>query len=609
MTAALHKEITNAIARVKVDPTYIAYSALANLTDSAPDLGFPQYRISILRNFTIEPLIPVIKGEAMRLGVAADVRLSDFDAIAESVFNSQSQIYSHDPHLMIMAQWPETWSPALTNKFLTLTPEQIDDEVERVVETTRNLIQAIRLKSTAPLIINNFLLPTTRTLGILDFQSESHQTHVILRLNRALLEMSKSFPDVYWIDLMSLFSRVGYDNAVDQRNWHIARAPLSKNVLVPLGLEYAKFIRALSGKTRKCLVLDCDNTLWGGVIGEDGLDGIKLGQTHPGSSFVTFQQECLNLYNRGVILALCSKNNEADVLDVFKNHPDTVLKEHHFATWQVNWDDKATNIRRIADELNIDIDSLVFVDDNAFECDWVRSQLPQVEVIHLPKEPFHYRRDLISPGFFDSLAFSSEDKKRSTMYVSDNQRKQRMMAATSLEDYLVNLNLRAEIGRPNKDDLPRISQLTQKTNQFNVTTKRYTEGDIERFFGAPNSDVFFLRLADRISELGLIGVAIVEYRDTVADIDSLLLSCRALGRGAEEVLLCAIQKSAATRACKKLTGTYLMSKKNMQVSDFYEKHGFTLAEKTPHGTRWELALEGRPLPNYPNWINVLEINT
>lgn len=604
----MNEEVIDAIARVKIEPTYVTYSALANFAEAVVEQGFEPYRIAVLRNYTIEPLIPVIKGEAVRLGLAPDVYVGDFDAIAESVLNSASQLYKHKPDIILVAQWAETVSPLLTTKFLTLSTQQVEDEVARIVDTMEYWLSAIRSNCDAPVVVNNFPLPSFATLGILDYQSESYQIHSLLKLNNELLKLSKKFTDVYWLDVLGLFARVGYVAAFDERNWHIARAPISKHALLPLGLEYAKFIRALRGKTRKCLVLDCDNTLWGGVVGEDGLDGIKLGNTYPGSSFVSFQQECVNLYNRGVILALCSKNNEVDVLEVFRNHPDSVLKEHHFSAWQINWDDKATNLTRIAEELNIGIDSLVFVDDNVFECDWVRKQLPQVEVVNLSKETYHYRNELMLSGYFDSLTFSGEDKKRSQMYVSDNQRKQLLKTASSFEDYLSGLGLQAEIGRPEAKDVPRVSQLTQKTNQFNVTTRRYTEGDIERFLASEDTEIFSLKLADRISELGLIGVAIVKYQNDVAEVDSLLMSCRALGRGAEDVLMSLIYQRAKQRGSTKLVGTYLKSKKNSQVADFYLKQGFELLEESPEGTRWGQTIEANVTKDYPKWMTVKETN-
>jgi len=599
------ENIHDAILRVKLEKSYISYSALSNLSDEAISLGFEPYRIAILRNFTVEPLIPVLKGEAIRLGLAPDIYIGDFDAIAESVMNKESDLYSFNPNIIFIAQWAEAISPALTTKFLSLTKDEIEAEILRLISTTESWFQSMREHSNVPVVINNFLNTNLVTLGVLDYQSEDYQNHTLTKLNQMLLKMSKKFSDIYWVDFKDIFSQIGYENSFDERSWQKARAPISKHALLPVGLEYTKFIRALHGKTRKCLVLDCDNTLWGGIVGEDGIDGIKLGVDYPGTSFLAFQQECLNLYHRGVILALCSKNNEADVLQVFAEHKDCVLKEHHFATWQINWDDKATNLVRIAENLNIGIDSLVFVDDNPFECEWVLRELPQVEVVNLSKYPHHYRKELLSPGFFDSLTFSSEDKKRSDLYVQDNYRKRILKNATSFESYLNELGLEAEVGYPCRSDIQRISQLTQKTNQYNLTTHRYTEGDVERFLKSDDKEVLYLRLKDRISDLGLIGVAIIQYDGFVANIDSFMMSCRALGRGSEDVLMSIILKRSKQRGCKKLVGTYIKTKKNTQVADFYEKQNFKFLENNGEKTVWELSIEGG-VKEYPRWIAVKE---
>jgi FkbH-like protein len=608
MKTNFNQDLLAAIRRVSEKPTYINYNILANFSEEAEQLGLETCRIGILRNFTIEPAIPVLKGEVIRLGLAPDVFVADFDSIAESVFNSSSQFYVHKPQIILLALWLEGLSHKLICSFLTLTNEEVEAEIVRIIDTMKSWFQAIRTNSSAPILVNNFPLPNFITLGILDYQFDNYQIHTLLRLNSLLLRESKNFKDIYWVNTLGLFANIGYDTAVDQRCWETARAPLSKYALVPFGVEYGKFIRALRGKTRKCLVLDCDNTLWGGIIGEDGLKGIKLSSIYPGSAFIAFQEECLNLYNRGIILALCSKNNEIDVLEILNKHPDCILKEHHFSTWQINWDDKATNLIRIAESLNIGLDSLVFIDDSLFECDWVRTQLPQVEVIHLGKEVANYSKELVSHGFFDSLAFSGEDKKRSQMYVGEHKRKKILESASSFEEYLSGLELCAKIGFPLSGDIPRISQLTQKTNQFSMTTRRYTEGDIENFLKKDDADVLYLKLSDKVSELGLIAVAIVEYKNSAAEIDSFMMSCRALGRGAEDVVMGAIYKLALSRDCNKLLGIYIPSKKNMQVADFYLKRGFNLVEDKPERQVWERELSDQMLKNYPKWIAVEETN-
>jgi FkbH-like protein len=315
--------------------------------------------------------------------------------------------------------------------------------------------------------------------------------------------------------------------------------------------------------------------LWGGIIGEDGLPGIKLGKTHPGSAYYEFQQEILNLFNRGIILAVCSKNESEDVLQVFRNHPDMLLKEKHIAAFKVNWEDKPANLRRIAQELNIGLDSLVFVDDSQFEADLVRTALPEVEVIHLPENrAVEYKYILASCGLFDTLALSEEDKNRGAMYKAEAARKELLSTTTDMKTYLSSLEMQLEIRFPDTFSTPRVAQLTQKTNQFNLTTRRYSESNIREFLEASNSDVILLKVRDKFGDYGIVGACILRYDEVTALIDSFLLSCRVIGRGVEEAFLAEALKLAAQKNCQIVVGEYYASAKNAQVKDFYVKQGF-----------------------------------
>ncbi|MEQ9575458.1 MAG: HAD-IIIC family phosphatase [Rhodospirillales bacterium] len=358
----------------------------------------------------------------------------------------------------------------------------------------------------------------------------------------------------------------------------------------------------LFGQVRKCLVLDCDGTLWGGIVGEDGLDGIKVS-----AAYQAFQREALNLRRRGVMLAICSKNNEPDVLEVLREHPDMLLREEHFVATQINWDDKATNLRRIAEELNIGIDALVFADDNAFECDFIRQAVPDVAVLHVSGDPSGFRTLLTDRAFFDTPTLSAEDAKRSEMMAAERTRKQMVSSAESLEDYLRSLEIVATIGVPGPREIGRVAQLTQKTNQFNLTTRRYTEGDIERFLAAPDMGVYYLKLRDKVSDIGLIGVAITRPQENGVrlEIDTFLMSCRALGRGAEDALIARIAKDAAMNGYREIVGSYLPTKKNGQVADFYAKRGFAKLPGQGEGTSWSLDLGGQGV-DIPDWIHLTD---
>jgi FkbH-like protein len=593
--------------RLARNPDYSAHLALSSLLDSltAVESGLEPLRIAVLRNFTIEPLMPVLKAQMVLAGFHPVVYMGDFDAIAGEVLDPVSRLYTFTPDIVILAQWLEPLAPRLTGRFASLSAEDVRDEVDRVSRTVAGLLGGVRSRLSAPVLLNNHPLPDFPALGILDAQAPGFQCGTILQLNAELGRIAAAHADTYVVDLMTLLARVGSGGGIDQRRWRAARAPLGREVLVPLGREYVKFIRAIRGRARKCLVLDCDDTLWGGVIGEDGVVGIQVGDSHPGSMFQDVQRQALALRDRGVLLALCSKNNEADVLEVLREHPGMLLRDTDLVAWQVNWDDKVTNLRRLAEQLNIGLDSLVFVDDNPFECDYVRAALPEVAVVHFAGDAAALRAELGEAGFFDQLAFSAEDRRRSEMYRADQERRSLEQRATSLEEYLADLAIVAEVGRAGPASRPRIAQLTQKTNQFNLTTRRYTESEIGSLAASADADVLFLSLRDRVAELGIVGVAILRYAEAAAEIDTFLLSCRALGRGAEQALLSWAMQAAAARGCVTVVGRYRPTAKNSQVAAFYERHGFTAVGATAAESVWRRAAAEVPMP--PPWITTIVI--
>lgn len=584
--AVNNEKLRVAIDRIKKDATIGAYTALSNILtpEFASDLA--PLRIGVVRNITVEPLIPIIRGEFSRFGFLADVFVGDFDTIAAETLNPVSALYAHNPEIILIINWLETLSTALTTGFITLSPDDTQKEIDRVILQLQVWVTGVRKNSSAPVIINNYPIVDLPTLGIIDSQSETGHTAIIHQLNRELLKVLKTIPDVYIIDYYSVIYRIGLNHAVDYRYWQIARSPLKRDALIALGVEYGKYLRALRGKSRKCIVLDCDNTLWGGVLGEDGIDGIKIGSTYPGNGFVSFQKEILNLYHRGVLLTLCSKNNEEDVFEALEKHPEMILKKHHFASWQINWEDKASNIMRISKTLNIGLDSMVFVDDSEFECSLIEEQLPEVLTVNLQGDSSLYKNQILEKGYFDSLVFTEEDKKRTEMYHGVIRQEELKLSSASYEEYLNNLGLVAEIGVPDSTLVPRVSQLTQKTNQFNLTTLRYSVGDIQRMIGDSQSYVYYLKLKDRFTDLGLIGVAIVKLQEQGCQIDTFAISCRALGRGAEDALLGFILEQAKLSGCNKVYGSYLPTKKNMQVSDFYQRKGFKEIPSNTAGSQW-----------------------
>jgi len=563
-------------------------------------------KIAFLRNITIDPIIPYLKFLCFKEGFKADVYMADYNNVMQEVLNPDSQLYKHQPYVVVLALRLHNMSEKLVNCFSALKEQEIQDELDRIVKYVDRVIEAIRKRSQALILLHSFEVPVYPSFGILDSQRLTGQVHCIKRLNLALIDVLSKYKNSYLIDMELMMGRIGYHRFVDNRYWHIGKAPYILEAMKVIALEYIKFICALKGKNKKCLVLDCDNTLWGGIIGEDGLNGIKIGKTYPGSAYRVFQLAILNLYHRGVILAICSKNNEGDVMEVLKHHPDMVLREEHFASMMINWGDKVSNLKEMARELNIGLDSFVFVDDSEFEANLVKKYLPEVEVILLPKDPTQFKTVLDCCGLFDTLTFSEEDRRRGQMYKAEAGRKKLQAELTNLEDYYKSLEMEVLISKADDYSIPRIAQLTQRTNQFNLTTKRYSESEIRRFAVSACHDVLFLRLRDRFGDMGIVGVAFLEHLNGHSLIDTFLLSCRAIGRGVEDILLRVCIEITRERGQKTLQGFYIKTKKNGQVTEFYQKRGFNIVEQTDSETKCVFAVN-QPFPKFSSYFKSVEI--
>lgn len=588
---------------------YSAYNAAHNFLKgfSVANGNLAPLKLFFLRNLTIEGMVPVIVGEMALCGVLAEVSVGEYDNIQQEIMDPQGPLRRDPPDVIMLSLWLEGLAPQLVNRFASLSAADADLEVERVLSTIKGYLAGIRRVSSRPILLNNFPLINRPTSGVLENRGFGFPK-VLHDLNAGLENLRNEFGDAFIVDFATQCSLMGAHHAHDDRYWHMAKAPFTPSALVELGREYCRYLRIFTAKVRKCLVLDCDGTLWGGVVGEDGLNGIKLGKDFPGSSYYSFQQEILNLHDRGVILALCSKNNEADVLEVLRNHPEMLIREQHLAAWAINWDDKAANLIRIAQQLNIGLDSLVFVDDSPFECESVRSRLPEVEVVLLPKTTASYRRMLSTAGLFDSLSYTKEDRTRTQMYRHEADRKKLRDSADSLEEFLQNLGLKAEVGRPSEAEVQRIAQLTQKTNQFTLTTRRYTENQILGMMKSGCHDVIYLKLKDSLDDLGLVGVAIMKHSEDIdtIEIDSFLLSCRALGRGAEDALMSRIvSRAKEIHPASILMAKFIRTSKNSQVADFYTRFGFEKIIGTEAESHWRLAVSKANIP-VPKWLEINE---
>jgi FkbH-like protein len=340
--------------------------------------------------------------------------------------------------------------------------------------------------------------------------------------------------------------------------------------------------------------------MWGGVIGDDGLSGIKLGQGDAtGESFVAFQRYIKALAERGVILAVCSKNEDANAREPFEKHPDMVLKLDDISCFVANWEDKAANIRRIAQELNIGLDALVFVDDNPAERSIVRRLVPEVAVPELPVDPADYLRVLDSGRYFDAVSISNEDFQRTQYYKANAERRQTASAVGDIQQFLASLEMRGPIGPIGEMELERSVQLIGKSNQFNLTTRRYSAADLQAMIDSPDWETRYVKLIDKFGDNGLISVLLARQEGDALAIDTWLMSCRVLKRGVEQMLLNNVVEAARARGLTRVTGQYLPTAKNVLVKDHYASLGFTCVSDTDGATSWELDVAAwTPLPHH-----------
>ena len=346
-------------------------------------------------------------------------------------------------------------------------------------------IAGFRKHSNAALIVHSLEVPAVPLAGILDAQREDNAAEAIQRINRGLRALAGEYRGVYILDYDALVARHGRERWGDARKWLTVRLPVASANLPHLAAEWLRFLHPLAGKVAKCVAVDLDNTLWGGIVGEDGVNGIRLGAEYPGAAFQELQRALLDLSRRGILLAVCSKNNPADAMEALSGHPGMLLQPRDFAAMRINWNDKAQNLREIAAELNIGLDTVAFLDDNPVERQQVREQAPEAIVIPLPDDPMDYARAVRDCPWFERLTLSEEDRQRGDYYAAQRDRVELERTVTSKEDFYRSLEQVAEIAPVNPQTLARVSQLTQKTNQFNLTTRRYTEQQIADMAASP----------------------------------------------------------------------------------------------------------------------------
>jgi FkbH-like protein len=551
----------------------------------------------------VEPVVPLVRAAAFVNGIDLNVHVGQFNAYVQEILNKDSSLYSFAPDIVIFAVQTRDLAPELWSRYPELTALDIQKVVDRALTDLDHWIKAFRSHSNAYLIVHTLEAPLFPSQGILDSQSSSSQVAAIQKINDEIRHIATRYTGVYLLDYDAMIARHGRARWYDERKWLTVRMPIAADHLKDLADEWLRFIHPLVGKTCKALVTDLDNTLWGGVIGEDGVEGIRLGVEYPGAAFQAVQRALLDLHQRGILLAVCSKNNIADAMEVLEKHPGMLLRPEHFAAWRINWNDKAVNLREIATELNIGVDSLAFLDDNPVERERIRSDLPEVTVLDLPDDPMEFARVLRRSPVFERLALSEEDRERGRYYAGQRQRLELERSASSLEDFFRSLRQEIKISSVTPATLLRVAQLTQKTNQFNLTTRRYSEQQIAELAKNPAWKVYAIRVKDRLGDNGLTGVVITHDAQDLAEIDTFLLSCRVVGRTVETAILSFLIDQARRRGRTHLQGWFSPTKKNDLAKEFYAQHNFHAVEQNGRGELWSLDLDKNEIA-CPEWIQL-----
>ncbi len=554
--------------------TTCATVAATMATIDAQSAGLPELCVALLTNFTIEPLVPILVAHGATSGLAIRPFVAPFDTWAQEIADPKSAFRRHRPDVVVLNLRLDMLCPRLVDEFLSMSAPEVDSTVAETAERLTNALRTLRGWSPVFIALHSFLRPLHPTLGILDNQLPSGQTATIAALNDRISTTVREIGNACVIDTDRLCARLGESVWQDHRMWAHARLPYGAPAMHAIADEYLRIFRAVAGRTRKVLVLDVDDTLWGGVVGEAGPEGIALGDYYPGSAYLDVQRAVLEWHRRGVILCLNSKNDEREVLEVLDQHPSMLVRSQDFAAIRINWQDKAANMTELASELGLGLDSFVFVDDNIVECDRMRQALPEVHTVHLHGEPGTRAAVLRALGVFDSLSYGTSDRSRGEQYRTEAVRRKLQSELPSLEDFYRSLQMVLTIEPVSDETLPRAADLTQRTNQFNLCPRRFTEAELARELARNTCEGFVFRLRDRFGDYGIVGFAMFERRRSRVAIVQFLLSCRVLKRTVEDSALAFLVQRARAMRARELTAWCTPTRRNGPAREFVESRGF-----------------------------------
>ena len=569
--------------------------ALASASPEQVGQCGPRVKIAFVSSHTMSHLAGGITVGAVRRGVLPELFFGQYGLYRTELMQPSPDLKAFAPNVIVIAS-------DVHDLNLQVSPEMAHGDVRLAVDAKiSELVQLwrqARLNFGATIVQQTVLNTHNNIFGSYEGMLPGAPYSAVELFNARLRETAAE-EHVLLLDIAWHAARKGLEHIIDPVRWHHAKQLVSPALSPWYGDLLARAVAAAYGLSKKAVVLDLDNTLWGGVVGDDGIEGIVLGQgSAAGEAYIDFQRYLYGLGRRGIMLAVCSKNDAAIAESVFETHPDMLLRREHISSFVANWTDKATNIRRIASELNIGLDSLVFVDDNPAEREIIRRELPTVSVPELPADVAHYASCLSAAGYFEATSFSREDVERVDLYRSNAARQHEFDRATDLDGFLQSLQMRLEVGPVSKMNIGRVTQLANKTNQFNLRAGKYTEAEVDHLMRDPRALALQFRLKDKFGDNGIISVIFARPDDRwPADtmfIESWLMSCRVLARGVEAAALQALSRCADRRGVRRLVGEYRPTARNGMVRDHYEKLGFqpftAVCGGEPSSTIWSLSL-------------------
>jgi|AntAceMinimDraft_11_1070367.scaffolds.fasta_scaffold01792_12 FkbH-like protein len=573
------QEIKSLMAVRSMAPTLQQASKLRQHLETLDAPATP-IRLGVVHTYTSELLDPWLHFGAALNQLNLDIYHAPYGTTVQEA-SRHSGLFKHTPDITLLLLTLEDLHPAFQIPKASIKGTDkpaIQDKAESVLKA---IVHRFRDNIPGHIIVTVLPSMSSPGLGLYDDMAEQSENHWWSQIKTNVAGYLRAdFRGVSYLDLDQLLMRHGRDNFFDARLWYSTVFPFSPLGALAVSNAVTTITAAIKQTRAKVIVVDADNTLWGGVIGEDGIDGIALGPDYPGRAFVDFQKRLLSLQQRGFILALCSKNNPDDLSEVLENHPHQLLKNEHFAAQRVNWLPKPDNLRAIAEELNLGLDSFIFVDDSDYECSAVRHSLSDVTVVQVPSRPTEIPGCLDAVARLEIVSLTAEDLEKTALYSQERMRKTQREQLTetggSIDDYLRSLNMTMTVGLDDLRSVARLTQLTQKTNQFNLTTQRYSEKDVSGMITNEQFSVYHFSLADNFGNSGIVGLAIAEQTAPgAARIDTFLMSCRVIGRLAEQAFLHTIVHNLTSRGVTALSADYIPTRKNVLVEHFLPDNGFT----------------------------------